>query len=98
MQCLEAERTTGQEDQKLPEAWEQWHGEPPARFDERRPDDLLARLELELANEPRIRVVESHWMLNSQFRPAFERILEAVHARGGNIEFVGPQSAAPKET
>ena len=90
MRCLDT-RVTGVQRDELTDSAEmsQWGGEPPARFAERTPQQLLEELDRELREVDVLRVVDSQW-LDGDLRRDFEHLLAVFRARGGRVE-IGPR-------
>jgi hypothetical protein len=87
MRCLDAASTCRAADEPITEnAF--GDGEPPARFDVRRPQDLLADVGAAFTGVTRIRVVDAYWLENSDFHEQFAQLLRTFRAGGGDVEFV----------
>lgn len=80
-------QATGEPREELAESAETslWGGEPPARFAERTPQQLLEQLDRELREVDVLRIVDSQWLVGD-LRQDFDNLMASFRARGGSVE------------
>jgi hypothetical protein len=70
----------------LPDDYEPWMGEPPAAWERRTPDDILATIERDLQSVQVLRLLEPEWLENLPIADRLSNIITAFGARGGRVE------------
>jgi hypothetical protein len=66
--------------------YEPWMGEPPASFDRRSADEMIAALEQELEGVQVLRLLDPEWLDSSANGPRVQAAVDAFRARGGVVE------------
>ena len=86
----DAMRAELEDPEGLPDADPRIGGEPPARFDRPRPEDLFAELRSDIERVDVIRMRGREWLLPGRLRDTVHALLDEFRARGGRIRFEGP--------
>lgn len=73
----------------LPDADPWIGGEPPARLDRPRPEELFAELKSDLERVDVVRVHGGEWLSPGRLRDGIHALLDEFRARGGRVRFLG---------
>jgi len=65
--------------------YEPWMGEPPAIWERRTPDEMLAAIERDLRDVQVLRLLEPEWLENLPIAGRLTEIIREFCARGGRV-------------
>ena len=74
--------------------WLPWSGEPPTSIREPTSQELLEDLQRNLSDADVLHVLDSHWLMNPEFRRDMETLLESIRVRGVRVEFGCPNNVS----